>query len=248
MTSAPLAPWVVAALALHALLAVVAPPAAERRADPPPPLEIDLATPAPAPPPALPPEDDPPATPPIPQAPAARPVAASAARASSPAARAANVLTAAPAADAPVAFVTDSNGASFGYGVVMRGGTAEQASSPSGASPAPPAPPPRAPPAPMDAPAPPSDWTRAPSLDEADPCRGFFPRRAVADAGKVTLALLIERGGQVKSASVVEETPPGDGFGEAARTCLRTKVFTPALGRDGRPVRALASVRIRFSR
>jgi TonB family protein len=246
VTSAPLAPWVFAALAIHVVLAVATPRAAERRDEPPPPLEIDLSPPAP--PPVFPRNEEPPAPDPAPPpvAAPARPLAPAAPRAAAPAAHAAAVLTAAPSApDTPVSFVTDPSGASFGYGVVMRGGTAEQASSAPGV---PPAPPPRTPSAPVETSAPRSDWTRAPRLDEADPCSGFFPRHALADAGKVTLAVVIEPGGHVTSASVVEEAPPRDGFGEAARTCLRTKVFAPALGRDGRPVRATATVRIRFSR
>jgi hypothetical protein len=249
VTSAPIAPWVFAALAIHALLAVATPRAAERRDDTPPPLEIDLSPPAP---PAIsPPNEEPPAPDPVPPpafAPA-RPLAPAAPRVAAPAARAAAVLTAAPSApDTPVSFVTDPSGASFGYGVVMRGGTAEQASSAPVVSRAPPPRAPSVPLPPVETFAPPSDWTRAPRLDEVDPCGGFFPRHALADAGKVTLAVAIEPGGRVMSASVVEEAPPGDGFGEAARTCMHTKVFAPALGRDGRPVRAIATVRIRFSR
>jgi hypothetical protein len=245
VTSAPLAPWVFAALGIHAFLAIATPRTAEPHDETRPPLEIDLS---PPPLPQVPPphEEPPPALDPAPPpvAAPARPLAPAA-----PAARAAAILTAAPSApDTPVTFVTDPNGASFGYGVVMRGGTATQASS-APASPRPPSTPPsRTVSAPVETMVPPSDWTRAPRLDETDPCRGFFPRHAVADASRVTLAVVIEPGGQVRSASVVEEAPPGDGFGEAARTCLHTKVFAPALGRDGRPVRATATVRIRFSR
>jgi TonB family protein len=247
VTSAPLAPWVGAALAVHALLALATPRAADRRDPTPPPLEIDLAPPAP--PVSVPREEPPaPAPDPAPVAAPARPLAPPTPHAPAPAARAAAVLTAAPSApDTPVSFVTDPSGASFGYGVVMRGGTAEHTSAP-GASPAPVAPLPRTPYAPIDTSEPPADWTRAPRLDEADPCGGFFPRHALADTGKVTLAVVVETGGQVTSASVVAESPAGDGFGEAGRRCLRTKVFAPALGRDGRPVRATATVRIRFSR
>jgi TonB family protein len=93
-----------------------------------------------------------------------------------------------------------------------------------------------------------SDWTRAPRLDEPDPCSGFFPRHAVADVGRVALVVVIDSGGRVASTSVADESPPGDGFGQAARTCLGTKIFKPALDRDGRPTGATATVRIRFSR
>jgi TonB family protein len=146
-----------------------------------------------------------------------------------------------------VSFVTDPNGTTFGYGVVARGGTAMQATAAPAVPPAPSSP--RAQPQPPEpAAVPAARWTRAPRLDEADPCRGFFPRHAVADVGRVAVEVVIEPEGRVASATVADESPPGDGFGEAARACLRTKTFSPALGPDGLPVRAKATVRIRFSR
>ena len=244
MTEAlPIAPWIAAALALHALVVVAAPPAADAPPPPPPPVEIELPPP-PEPPPA--PEPPPPPAPDPSPAPARAPTPA-AAKAVAPVARAAPLLTAAPSPDpSPVAFVTDPDGTTFGYGVVARGGTAEQGTAvpaaPSSAPVARPAPPP------AETSTPPEDWTRPPRLDETDPCSGFFPRHAAADAGRVALVVVIEPGGRVASTSVSEESPPGDGFGEAARACLKTKVFSPALGLDGKPTRATATVRIRFSR
>src|SRR5262249_35794617 len=93
-----------------------------------------------------------------------------------------------------------------------------------------------------------SDLTRQPRLDETDPCRGFFPRGASSDVAAVTLALVIEPGGEVRSATVLEEMPSGDGFGIAARSCLLVKRFAPGLGPNGRATRAATKVRIRFSR
>ena len=248
MTPTPLAPWCAAALALHALLAATAPHAAPSGPPQPPPLEIDLAPPPPPPPspPPLPtptPEPAPKRAPAPAHAPAPAPAPA---HAPAPAARAAPLLTAAPSPNNdPVSFVTDPNGTTFGYGVVARGNTAMQGFAPTAtAAPAPPRPPPPAP----EASTPPSDWTRAPKLEDADPCKGFFPRHAASDSGHVALVVVIDRTGHVASATVAEESPAGDGFGEAARTCLRWKVFTPALGREGEPVRATATVRIHFSR
>ena len=102
--------------------------------------------------------------------------------------------------------------------------------------------------APLSTSTPASDWTRAPRLDDSDPCRGFFPRHAVADVGRVELVVVIDADGHAVSTAVTGESPVSDGFGDAARTCLRIKAFQPALGRDGRPTRATATVRIRFTR
>jgi hypothetical protein len=241
--SSPLAPWVAAALALHAGLALVGPLAPPSRsssaADP---MEIDLGPPASSPAPA-----PPPATTPV-SVPVRAPVATpNPARASTAPSRAAPILTAAPSRDEdPVSFATDPGGNAFGYGVVARDGTAMQAAAAS----LPPSTglPPRPAVSPAGASTVLSDWMRAPRLDDPDPCRGFFPRHAVADVGHAALVVVIDPAGRVASTSVAEESPLGDGFGEAARTCLRTKVFTPALGRDGQPTRATATVRIRFSR
>lgn len=236
-----LAPWVAAALALHASLALLP----GRAPEPPRPaadsIEIDL----PAPPSVS------EATPPAPTAatPTSAPIRAAVsapipARASTTLTRAAPILTAAPSPDAdPVSFVTDPSGNPFGYGVVVRGGAATQVSArPGGSVPARQAAPPQ------EISTAHSDWTHAPRLDEPDPCSGFFPRHAVADVGRVALVVVIDPGGRVASTSVADESPPGDGFGQAARTCLGTKIFTPALDRDGRPTGATATVRIRFSR
>jgi protein TonB len=165
------------------------------------------------------------------------------ARASTPLARATPIFTATPSDNAdPVSFVTDPNGNPFGYGVVARGGTAMQATRPVASVPARPAAPP------PEISTAHSDWTRAPRLDESDPCSGFFPRNAVADVGRVALVVVIDPGGRVTSTAIADESPPGDGFGQAARACLATKILTPALDRDGRPTHATATVRIRFSR
>jgi hypothetical protein len=46
----------------------------------------------------------------------------------------------------------------------------------------------------------------------------------------------------------VSESPKGQGFGPAARTCLASKRFTSALTHDGRATRTSTKVNVRFSR
>lgn len=207
--------------------------------------EIELAPP-PAPPPPPPAEPEKPTTP-DPPAPAAQPRRARApARAEAkaePVAKAAEVRTvdeAAKTSDEPVRFVTDPNGTSFGYGAVQRGGTAEAAAPSASGQPAP-------------GPARAGIGTqpvlsRPPRLAESDPCRGFFPKRALADHGEVTLRVRVERDGGVRSVTVGSESPSGQGFGAAARECLLSKHFSPALDEGGREVAVVSPVTVRFSR
>jgi hypothetical protein len=144
--------------------------------------------------------------------------------------------------DEPVRFVTDPNGTAFGYGTVQRGGSA--ASAPLGAA------------LPVGKPSAPVGsgsgenpvLSRAPQLGESDPCRGFFPSRAQVDRGEVALRVRVETDGKVRSVSVSREAPLGHGFGFAARDCLLSKRFTPALDREGREVAVVSPVTVRFSR
>jgi TonB family protein len=46
--------------------------------------------------------------------------------------------------------------------------------------------------------------------------RGEYPRRARSDRGSVTLECRVTATGQLEACTVVEETPIGEGFGEAA--------------------------------
>jgi outer membrane biosynthesis protein TonB len=145
-------------------------------------------------------------------------------------------------ADEPVRFVTDPNGSAFGYGTVQRGGSA--ASAPVGAA------------LPVGRPSAPASsgsgdnpiLSRAPQLGESDPCRGFFPSRAQVDRGEVALRVRVEADGKVRSVAVSRETPVGHGFGFAARDCLLSKRFTPALDKDGHEVSVVSPVTVRFSR
>jgi periplasmic protein TonB len=203
--------------------------------------EIALAPPPlPAPPP---PSETPPA--PEPPAPAAQPRRARAPRADKPepVAKAAPVRTideAVKSAEEPVRFVTDPNGTSFGYGAVQRGGTAEAASPSARGQPAPG--PARAGSAGQPV------LSRPPRLAGSDPCRGFFPKRAGVDHGEVTLRVRVERDGSVRSVTVDRESPERQGFGAAARDCLLSKHFSPALDEGGREVAVVSPVTVRFSR
>jgi len=158
------------------------------------------------------------------------------------------VLTAGEAQESgdPVSFVTDPEGRTYGGGVVARGATADRSTEPErppGGSGGEGPPLPR-----VDALTPASDLSRRPALEREDPCRGFFPSRADRDEGRVTLTVVVQATGAVGSVSVLGETPAGEGFGDAARTCLAAQKFVPALDRAGRPTRTATQVRIHFTR
>jgi TonB family protein len=170
-----------------------------------------------------------------------------------PAAHAGALLTATAGpspGDTPVRFVSDPTGASFGFGVVARGGTASHgvlgasASGHGAPSPTPTLQPPSA--GPLVTPA--SQLSRPPRLDEEDACRGHFPAGSRVDQGVVTLRVVVQASGAAARVSVEREAPADQGFGQAARQCLRAARFTPALDADGSPTTAAARVTIRFSR
>jgi hypothetical protein len=52
----------------------------------------------------------------------------------------------------------------------------------------------------------------------------------------------------VQSARVVGETPAGQGFGGAARACMMSKHFTPALDKSGAVAATSLRVNVRFRR
>jgi outer membrane biosynthesis protein TonB len=148
-----------------------------------------------------------------------------------------------------VDFVTDPDGKSFGSGVVARGGTLDRGTVATNVAPSRPPAVVRGPARPgADAVTAPENLSRAARLDEPNPCAGFYPRSASADSGQVTLSLVVRPGGRLASAAVVSETPPGEGFGAAARACLADKTFAPALDRAGNAVTAALSLRVRFTR
>ena len=241
--------WVLA-LASHATAALLfasdhAPQAAERV---PPPVDVEFVTPAEPPPPA-PPEAAPPE--------AAKPTPANLATVAPSAAARAGALHLAPADAAPaqqseeaVDFTTDPRGASYGGGVVAVGGTAtfgeagarvlkvpgNAAAAPVSARPV------------GDALTPASDLSRKPRLPGSDPCRGFFPGAARDDVGDVAVMVTIAKSGHVASAQLLAESPAGQGFGAAARSCLASQTFVPALDRAGNSAATAIRVNLRFSR
>jgi hypothetical protein len=218
-----------------------------------PPLEVELEAPVdPAPPP---PADLDPATEEksMEPVPVARPPSKAAPRsvatplAVAPAARVGALLTSGEAAesDDPVAFLSDPNGGVYGSGVVAQGGQAEYgAAQPVGASVAVPGPSREK----GDVVVPLANLGRAPSLDEPDACRGFFPAEAAVDGAKVDLVVVVQAEGRVISATIARESPEGEGFGRAARACLLSKRFTPGADRAGRAVTASTGVRVFFTR
>jgi hypothetical protein len=238
------------AIAAHALAAGFAWKEVRPVKAAPPPLEIELAPPAPPPLPIVPP---PPREPePEPE----RAVARAAAAAPPQPARAGALLTAkedAPptkGADEPVDFTNDPNAAGFGAGVVAVGGTAKfglagarPSTAPAGTGSSPLG---RAPQG--DGLTPVSDLSRKPSLGESDPCRGYFPSAASDDVASASVLVTIGKNGAVSRVSLLSETPPKQGFGAAARTCMNNKRFTPGLDRDGNPAATAIRVNIRFAR
>ena len=204
------------------------------------------------------PEPEPP--PPPPEAPAAEPARAMAtsapAAAPPPAARAGALHTAAPDAAPPqqaeeaVDFTTDPNGKSYGGGVVAASGTAAFGVAGARVSPVPGS----APLAPVtarpagDALTPASNLSRKPQLPGSDPCRGFFPGSAQDDVGDVAVMVTIGKTGRVSNTQLLSENPRGQGFAGAARACMASQSFVPALDRDGNPAATAIRVNLRFSR
>ena len=197
-----------------------------------------LATPPPPPPPPPPPED------PRPTAAAAKPARAPTRRAPDPpVARAGKVLTLpeetpAPADEEPVRFVSDPNGRSYGTGIVARGGLADHGIGSAKLEP---------PPTAAEVTTPADRLRREPRLI-GDGCRGFYPDSARPNQGMVMLVATVSAGGAISRLVVESETPPGEGFANAARTCLAKRRFEPALDERGLPAAARTRINLRFSR
>jgi len=184
----------------------------------------------------------------------ARHVARPAGRPAPPmAARAGALLTAKPdatkasAQEEPVDFVTDPSGKSYGGGTVMRGGTADfgAVGAVAGGASAAPSQPGLASGDGLTAAV---DLSRAARLDEPDACRGYYPSEAVVDAGSAVVTVVVRPGGAVTRAVLLSETPAGQGFGRAARSCLQSKRFAPAIDKRGVEVSSAATIHVRFSR
>jgi protein TonB len=188
--------------------------------------------------------------PPAPEAPAA-PIPAARPASAPAAARAGSLVTAksdAPTKEAPVDFVTDPNGTSYGSGVVARGGTSDHGEG-GGVAGARKGPPVAGTPAPQGAGIVPAEnLSRRPTLNEANACRGFYPREASVDQGRVTIKVVVRPRGEVASISVLSESPVGEGFGRAARACLQRKRFEPGLDKEGAPVLSATTFQVRFER
>ena len=144
----------------------------------------------------------------------------------------------------------DPHGASYGGGVVAVGGTAAIGAPGARVT----ASPGNAPLAPVtarpvgDALTPLADLSRKPRLPGGDPCHGFFPRAAQDDSGDVAVLVTVAKSGRVSQTQLISETPAGQGFGAAARTCLSSQTFVPALDRAGNAAATAIRVNLRFSR
>jgi len=249
VSTSSLLPWVAVALCLHGV-AFAASDHTVRPIDPPTtPLEVDLAPqPDPEPPPPVPdpaPDDPPPA--PVARAPTkTAPLPALPPPQAAPAGKVGALLTAGETADSadPVAFFSDPNGGAYGSGVVAYGGRAAHGTGPAVGPAVVQAPRQNT----ADAVMPAADLRHAPSLDDPDACRGFFPIEAAVDTAKVDLVVVVQPNGRVASVSIARESPAGEGFGAAARACLLSQRFTPGADRTGRAVTASAAVRLHFTR
>ncbi|MDF3068584.1 MAG: Ferric siderophore transport system, periplasmic binding protein TonB [Polyangiaceae bacterium] len=219
----------------------------------PPPLEVELAQPQPPPPPPPEPVVTPPPTPDPVVAPT--PVAKAAAAAPPEPARVGALLTAKAdptpdkPADEPVDFTNDPSLVGFGSGVVAIGGKAQVGSKNAALGPAPASTGTRGvAQAAGESLTPASNLSKKPGLGESDPCRGFFPSGAEDDVATAAVMVTIGRSGAVSSVQLLSESPPKQGFGAAARTCMAGKRFSPGLDRDGNPTATAIRVNIRFTR
>jgi protein TonB len=93
------------------------------------------------------------------------------------------------------------------------------------------------------------DLSRAPALAGATEWRCPFPPEADAaaiDHAVVTLRVDVSASGEVSSARTLDD--PGHGFAQKACACALRKRFSPALDRDGAPMRSTATVHVTFDR
>ena len=76
-----------------------------------------------------------------------------------------------------------------------------------------------------------------------------FPPQAdlhQVDKATVVLSVTVAPSGRVTNASVLSD--PGYGFGAAARRCILSMTFPPALNEDGRPIAKTGNLNYRFNR
>ncbi len=218
-----------------------------------PPVEVELPLVEPAP--EVPETMEPPK--PSPSRDSVRPLTRAAAPAPA-AAQAPAVRTALPTAEpanpnVPFDFTSDPNSTSFGVGVVAVGGRATRglAGATQGGTSSKPTKPGPAKHAQANRGGglvPLADLARLPRLPASDPCSGYFPSGASHDAATVAIRVVLTEQGNVRSASIVSESVPGQGFGRAARTCMLQQRFSPGLDRTGRPRATAVAVNVHFRR
>lgn len=97
-------------------------------------------------------------------------------------------------------------------------------------------------------PSPPVNVVRRAALHVDSGCRGFFPDGASEDTATVTIKVLVGKDGQLSDVAILSETPSGQGFGAAARSCLKAARGVPALGVGGEAITAPLTATVRFSR
>jgi len=212
----------------------------------PPPVEMEFVAPPEPPPPA--PEIARPEEPKAVPTHAAAPAPPAAARAGALHLAKADAAPAQQAEEA-VDFTTDPHAASYGGGVVAVGGTAAFGAAGARVAPVAGNAPAAQPARPVgEALTPLSDLSRKPRLPGGDPCHGFFPRAAQEDVGDVAVMVTIGKSGRVSQTQLVSESPSGQGFGAAARSCLASQTFVPALDRAGNAAATALRVNLRFSR
>jgi protein TonB len=210
-------------------------------------MQVDLTPPPRPPPPPEAKEPEPPQTPE--PAPKAAPPKAAQNRAPAPAA-AGKLLTADPSAagDAPVDFVIDPNGGAYGFGVVARGGSTERREGIAAPIPTTPVAVSSAQAVKSDGLTPAADLSEKPRLVSDDPCKGYYPSEALVDSAAAVVRVIVESDGRTRTVQLVSETPAGQGFGNAARNCLRTQRWSPARDHDGKAVPTATTFRVRFHR
>src|SRR5581483_6385008 len=80
----------------------------------------------------------------------------------------------------------------------------------------------------------------APKLDPMPKCA--FPPAATSDDATVKLKVDVDDKGHVTKTTVLSETPTGEGFASAAKSCMSTASFTPGKDAAGKPTAASAVV------
>jgi hypothetical protein len=210
--------------------------------------EVELIPVAPPAPPLAPSEPPPPVPPsppmaakPAPRAPRAQPPSMPAAAAKAGALLTAAATPAVEKAPEPVRFMSDPSGQGYGHGIVARGGQAEHGTG----SELPPVK--AAPRLPGERLTPADRLQRQPTLI-GDGCRGYFPAHARPNTGQVSLIATLRASGAIARLEIEWETPQGEGFAAAARTCLTRQRFTPALDEHGEPTATRTRIKLFFSR